>query len=146
MRERINCDECNFHTTSKEMLKTHKETFHEETCKQCDFRTTSKDMLKRHTETVHYKCNKCDFQATNTDSLMKHKKSYHEGSRIKMGPKRMHCALCEKKFNKVETFKQHQRTHHNICNICGKTFQSTQELKIHTRSDHKEIYIVEGQV
>ena len=111
-------------------------------CEKCDFQATSKANIKIHKETVHeankFNCDKCEFQSTSKDNLKKHKDTVHKVMKIKRGSGRLNCELCTKKFNKIETFNNHQKRIHNKCNNCEKIFQSARELKTHLRQEHEE--------
>ena len=92
-------------------------------CDMCDFVSTSKENIQKHTETVHkHKWDKCDMKSTTKENLQKHTQSGHEQNRnihetkVSKGKtsnsKRIECKLCDKKFNKVETFNTHMMKSH----------------------------------
>ena len=65
-------------------------------CENCEHKTTSENSLKDHIERAH-------------------KKENYLGKILaeKVKSKRIHCNVCEKKFNKPETFNKHMKSDHN---------------------------------
>ena len=105
---KFNCDECDdkFETTTH--LKIHKETIHEEktfNCDQCHYQSTKEEDCIRHKETTHDIPN-----VENTEENKAHSKGGKQNK--KYVQKRKKCELCEKKFNKSETFDKHMRQVH----------------------------------
>ena len=86
-----NCDKCNKRFTDDAGLKQHKESSHEEKQykgDQCERKATTKTKVDTHTKTVH------------TDKM--NNKSQYVSKRIK-------CEICQRKFNKKETFENHKK-------------------------------------
>ena len=53
---RYNCDQCEYRSTQKGSLKTHKKSIHEGVrygCDQCTFKAINKNDLKRHNKSIH---------------------------------------------------------------------------------------------
>ena len=65
-----------------------------------------------------FTCEDCGLKVTNEKALEKHKKSVHDTKKIekitssKNTSKRIHCKVCDKKFNKMETFDRHIEKEH----------------------------------
>ena len=62
-------------------------------CKTCNFRTTNDDALKNHV-------------------IIHHQSLENETIKVNRNTKRIHCKICEKKFNKKETFDKHMKSVH----------------------------------
>lgn len=86
------CDYCQYETTSKQDLLTHKQKYDHHKkwkCDRCPFETrVGKYQLKIHINDIHdkvrkYPCPQCEYAATNQGSLWKHKRFVH-----KMGEKK----------------------------------------------------------
>ena len=129
------CDICDYNSASEILLSRHKRSTHPELqymCDQCDYKDTKEDSLNDHKQTQHkssnHQCNQCDYNATTRSSLDDHKKSIHEKQpevievildtrkeikKQKYVSKRIHCDVCDKKFNKKETFETHTRKYHS---------------------------------
>ena len=65
------CDECDFKSISKTLLKRHQKSCHKEVqyaCDQCDYKATTKGSLAEHKQTYHkevqYACDQCDYKVT----------------------------------------------------------------------------------
>ena len=95
-------------------------------CDQCEFKSSQKDQMEHHIKSVHekrkYTCEQCEFASEQKDEVKKHKESIHEKSKVKKKNskyvnKRINCDLCEKKFNKKETFVTHMAKIHKIHHV-----------------------------
>ena len=104
--EKLVCDKCSFHTSTKKSLNIHRERKHdpkEYFCVGCDFRCTNKGTLRKHNERKHSRkkhlCNLCDFQVEHAEYLKQHKEHMHKNDNIKS-------ELSEKEELRVETRKK----------------------------------------
>ena len=105
-------------------------------CNNCDFKTTSRQGLKIHNSKVHSKinfqefpaaCDICEKVLQNETELKKHKKSQHTYHSV-----RYQCNECDFLANEVETLNVHFRIKHtNKCGLCDKMFESSAILVKH---------------
>ena len=102
-------------------------------CEQCEFKSSSKTLLNKHATINHkdkainslkmrkrFSCDNCEYKTTNENSLKAHVKTNHTKenyqSKIlveKVKSKRIHCNICDKNFNKPDTFNKHMKSAHN---------------------------------
>ena len=79
---------------------------HEVACEQCEYKSTLKALLKRHIETTHqrniFSCDQCTHKALNSPDLKLHMDKHHQKK-----TKRLSCEVCEQKFNKIEIYEKH---------------------------------------
>ena len=69
--------------------------------------------MNRHTETAHkQKCDQRDNKAKSKQNTKHQSKTTHEAIKPS-NSKRIQCMLCDKKFNKNETFNTHMKKAHN---------------------------------
>ena len=107
-------------------------------CDKCEYTTTSRQGLKIHNSKVHSKinveefpalCDVCEKVLENENDLTKHKKSHHTNHSV-----RYQCNECEYMANEVETLHVHfGRKHSNKkqCGLCDKTFETSKQLDDH---------------
>ena len=63
---------------------------------------------------MEYDCDECDYKATTKESIKTHIQSFHKGNQKKIYvSKRIKCNLCDKKFNKKETYYKHMKVDHD---------------------------------
>ena len=110
-------------------------------CETCDKFFKSKDILKVHEQTVHqnirYECDSCDKKFSNNGNLFKHKKNIHEKSRGLLT-----CNFCNKSIATKTNLKRHiDLVHKNVrfsCEICNKGLQTKAGLLNHFKSYHPD--------
>ena len=113
-------------------------------CDQCDFNTASKAMLRLHKRTIH-RGREIVAKApiANKDSI----EEESEQSKLKTAnkapyiTKRIKCDQCEKKFNKESRFRLHMKTVHKgiECDHCEKILITKTEMSEHKRSVHESL-------
>ena len=120
-------------------------------CDQCDFSTASKAMLRLHVRTKHRINEKQreDREEVNTLSASKASTSDVSAENNLTNAKtyikkRIKCDHCDKKFNKQERFKLHMETVHkgskrDKCDKCDKTFNNKNALREHEKTVHLEL-------
>ena len=59
-----------------------------------------------------FKCDQCDYKLTWKAHLKDHENVHHQTKEKKFSKKRQNCELCDKRFNKTETFNRHMRKEH----------------------------------
>ena len=97
----MDCDQCEFETTSKTLLNKHLETTHQN--QQAE---QGQEMRKRH------QCDKCGYRTTSKDVLIRHNETTHKANKA-ANSKRKVCNQCGKKFNKNSTFNNHMQQAHD---------------------------------
>ena len=139
----INCEECNFTTTSKQGLKTHIKRKHtlldsEEIPKTCDFCDVNFDninKMKVHLKThsfkkLDFKCEDCDYFGPNEITM-----EVHHGRKHSQDPE---CGLCEFKANSGENLETHLVTCEIYdCKRCDLRFQNLTTMRTHLQEEHK---------
>ena len=105
-------------------------------CNKCEYKTTSRQGLKIHSSKVHSKidfeefpaaCDICEKVLQNENELKKHKKLLHTYHSV-----RYQCNECEFLANEVETLNVHFGIKHtNKCGLCDKIFESSALLITH---------------
>ena len=114
----MECDQCEYKTSSTTFLNKHKETvhegLHEQKCDQCEYKTSSTTLLNKHKESVHeglhqqqtqemrtrIKCDQCEFKTTSTIVLKTHTNIQHKG-KVAATNKRQICDICKKNSIKL---------------------------------------------
>ena len=146
--ELINCEYCDFKTTSKQGLKTHvkrkhtnysKEIFPRK-CDLCESELKSNSDLTDHMKThsykcsseLNYKCEECEFWGPNEITMEVHVEKHHS--------EKYECGLCAFEGKNLE----HLELHLVTCEIyickdreCKLTFKTITNLKSHINDEHK---------
>ena len=116
-------------------------------CDQCDFNTASKAMLRVHKRTMHRKTEnkKQDIEVDITPSATNDSTNYeNKENNVKTAKKyvrkRIHCNQCDKKFNKESKFTTHMKTVHESnkrveCNQCDKHFNNQNAFREHMKTE-----------
>ena len=85
----LQCDDCDYKTVRKDMLKNHKMVVHQGIkfpCDKCSYKASHKSHLNRHVQSVHdgvrYPCDQCEFKATQQVHLREHKHARHSDNII----------------------------------------------------------------
>ena len=146
--KKFTCDHCQYETTSRQDLLTHKEKYDHHKkwkCDRCSFETrASKTHLNIHINDAHdkirkYSCEQCGYAATQKGSLQKHKLFVH-----KLGDKKFKCDKCSfasvQRGNLVNHIRHvHEKIPHKkdqVCELCGIAF-SKRTIQTHKESVHK---------
>ena len=91
-------------------------------CDDCEFKTSSISLLTKHNETIHqnptimrtrFSCDKCGFKTTSNVVLKTHIECNHKQKEAKPS-KRKACNICDKRFNKETNLKEHMNKQHNV--------------------------------
>ena len=106
-------------------------------CQQCDFKTTHKHLLKVHVQNKHegikYPCQQCDHQATTSSNLTNHVKSKHEGIKYP-------CQQCEYQGSSLSNLQVHIKSKHegikHQCQQCDHQASTSGHLKRHVKVKH----------
>ena len=93
-----NVNTVNLQVNKKNWLNKHKENDHDNSVVQ--------EMRKQ------FKCDQCDYKLTWKAHLKDHENIHHQTKEKKFSKKRQNCELCDKRFNKTETFNRHMRKEH----------------------------------
>ena len=142
------CDYCQYETTSRQDLLTHKQKYDHHKkwkCERCPFITrVGKYQLKIHINDIHdkvrkYPCPQCEYAATNQGSLWKHKRFVHQ-----MGEKKWKCDKCSYASVQSGNLVNHIRHVHDkvphkkdyVCELCG-IAGSKKSIKTHKEAVHK---------
>ena len=139
----LNCDQCDFSTSSQQGLTIHKRKKHTKVvtsdfprkCDLCDMEFRNKRDMKLHINThsykeVQFKCEECDFSGTNEVSMEVHISKIH--SEV------IECGMCEYEAKDLESLEVHLVTCQTYeCKKCGDRFQSISEIKQHMYEKHK---------
>ncbi len=112
-----------------------------EQCPTCGKKFARKLSLQRHMRTHTDErpcvCDLCGKGFRTTGCLRTHKLT-HETNKDKL----LHCAVCDKHFNRKDTFRVHMRIHTGdrpyVCQTCGKSFYTNSHL-----TDHMNVHSVE---
>ena len=121
-------------------------------CKQCDYKSTSKTFMNKHITTNHneeeteiekidtvisnsnsfnirkcFSCDNCEYKTTNENVLKMHINTNHKNEVNIRKSKRLHCNMCDKKFNKLDTFNKHMKLDHKLHQTNGRS--KTQNVK-----------------
>eukprot|EP00088_Acartia_fossae_P022403 TRINITY_DN2361_c0_g2_i2.p1 TRINITY_DN2361_c0_g2~~TRINITY_DN2361_c0_g2_i2.p1 ORF type:complete len:798 (-),score=130.93 TRINITY_DN2361_c0_g2_i2:206-2599(-) len=139
--ELYSCDKCDFKGSSKSLRyhkQRHGQTFY---CDQCEYSTWSKILLKVHIQSKHtkvgIKCDECDYVTTVTYYLTKHKKKMHQANKY-------HCDKCNFQCNYPSDLKVHQDAVHEgvkySCDQCDYATRRRGDLNKHMRSVHEGVH------
>ena len=110
------CAECNFKANHNSTLWLHTQSVHEGVrhgCDLCGHLSVSKDHLKRHIKTKHeeqtvlFQCNLCDYKAKRPSCMKNHKQAKHEGLTF-------NCDECDFKNSSKNYLKRHKRFKHEV--------------------------------
>jgi len=127
------CDQCDYHTPKKDLLKRHVGSQHEGlrySCSQCGFSAAQKSGLLRHVQNKHeertYPCDLCDYEARDRFTLKSHLIAKHRQSgpeNSSEGQDMYFCAECEyqssnKNYLKLHIEKIHQGIRRYRCPQC----------------------------
>ena len=127
------CDQCEFISKGKYIIKTYIKITHEHKgmsidCDQCSFKTNYRRNLKLHIQTIYdgicYNCDKCSFKTVHTRSLKRHNDVEHEGIRYTSE----YCS-----YKSVE-----KRSLQNLCNLCTKLF-ATSAINVISKQEQKKL-------
>ena len=145
--KRIGCLKCFENEDHECVKKLRKGKFN---CKECNFSTTTKQLLSNHVENVHLKvkqfyCELCEYKSYYRHNIQTHKTFKHKGIECKV--KRFDCLDCTQ--NRSHTCKRPRgrvsRRNNSVvqeavtnlkCEQCDFTTEIKQNLKIHTEKVH----------
>ena len=123
--KKFNCEKCDYKSSSNTLMNKHIQINH----------TSQSNSQHQDTETDHeniqniqaievsaakirkrFSCKTCNFKATNESKLKIHVGTNHTINKTKLlhdktKTKRIHCEVCDKRFNKKETFNRHIMIH-----------------------------------
>ena len=146
--DKLQCDYCDFQTSSKQGLKTHMKrkhtTFDSENfpikCEFCEKEQKNNEEMKEHMITHSYKdrsansifkCEECNFWGPNDLTMKVHYKKSHAEN--------LTCGLCNFEVNEAEDLEMHLFTCEIFkCNRCDKIFKSLPEVKVHINDEYKK--------
>ena len=138
----LNCNICEYKTTTMCRLTTHKQSKHKGVtyhCDQCDYKAAWKNQLTIHKQSKHgvrYDCDQCEYKATIKVHLTTHKQSQHEGVIYE-------CDQCNYKFTTKSHLTTHKHsTHEGVRYECDKcNYKATQKghLTAHTKTTHEGV-------
>ena len=143
----IQCDKCEYATTSRQGLKIHNSKVHSKinfeefpaACDICEKVLKSETDLKKHKKTQHtyhyvkYQCNECEFMALEEETMSVHFGRKHSNKN--------QCGLCDKIFATSTILNDHLIT----CEVfmcsnsgCRDTFVTLTEMKEHIQNEHRK--------
>ena len=96
----FSCEQCGYKSTSKTLFNNHIKTYHKENGEDIDTKTTQPNLLSIR---KRFTCENCEFKSTNENLLEMHINTNHKREVNISKSKRLHCNMCDKKFNKQET-------------------------------------------
>ena len=129
------CRYCQYKNCFKKSLHKHEIEFHgvsikkiKGKCPNCDFSAWNDKVLDFHLKqsklgTVH-RCELCDYKNCSERSLTKHKAKKHKITKPRMGPSRLECSKCGKKYHSLNGLKVHK----SIC--LNLTYEEPVESKV----------------
>ena len=144
---RIQCNKCDYTTTSRQGLKIHSSKVHSKidfvefpaVCDVCEKVLENENILKQHKKSEHtyhfvkFQCNECEFMAVEPHTLQVHFGLHHS--------KNKHCGLCDNEFKTSEQLKDHLST----CEIfvcsnshCKDVFPNLTTMKEHIQEGHRK--------
>ena len=137
------CNQCQYETQQRSLLKRHIQSMHEGlryNCNQCNYTGKSKDVLKIHNKSKHlgikYPCIQCQYIARQKNSLKKHIQSKHEGVRYD-------CNQCNYQTTQQGILTNHIKSKHlgikYCCNLCQYEATEKRILKRHMQSTHEGV-------
>ena len=146
LKQKFNCDFCDFQTTSMKGLKTHITRKHTKisegvtsiACDLCNNDFENENELKEHMITHSYieaselkfKCDECDFWGPNHHSMRMHFRRLH--------CKTISCGMCNLEAPDLETLDNHTFTCEMFkCCDCKLVFYTFSDMKEHTTKEHK---------
>ena len=134
------CDECEKDFRQTAHLRTHKSIHHSSfkrkiQCTMCEKSFTSKNALKFHIESTHeeniFACKHCNKTFKTNFSVKEHVRRTHANNMA------INCTKCEKSFKHKASLKFHIESEHeeNVyqCKLCITTFKTSFSLKEHNR-------------
>jgi KRAB domain-containing zinc finger protein len=138
------CFDCNFHSTSKALLRNHRDEEQHfskttETCKICNKHFASSSTYKFHLTTVHrnrekFECQHCGKKFGRKDNFECHVVAVH------LKVKRFGCQSCNQKFGTESSMKEHAARTHGIaawkCDTCSLVFKQKFTFKSHMLKVH----------
>ena len=145
----LQCEKCDFRTSSKTNLvkhaKTHINRQEKEQCNICG-KEYSKGNLSKHIQVLHkeqkFQCKMCTYK-TGVEKDLKNHILTHEMDDVRLKVKKFECSQCNSKFTKKYNLKSHIIKIHfendieSIeCNICGYKASNIWNLKKHTHNKH----------
>ena len=151
---RYDCDECDFQTAYKQMVRKHKEAKHSNgvhpyNCDSCIFTAaTTTTKLDTHRKNVHgaqFVCHLCDFTSITELYLKRHRKSVHSESRhVKAKHTSMiyACDECDFQTANKQMVRKHRESKHSNgvhpynCDSCIFTAATTTKLDTHIKNVH----------
>ena len=144
--EAFSCSKCSFVSNSyasyNDHRKSHLDVIH---CDHCDFKTSYKHRLSSHKFKIHKikvkgfksaKCSICGRTYSDLHHLRQHQKSRHLGIKY-LQTIRFNCTLCEFKSVTSHTLRKHKREMHKHCSTCSLILLDEKSLKIHEKSHLK---------
>ena len=141
---RYKCEQCGLNCLSKDQLNSHTDVVHiglqEFKCNQCNFKSGYRSILKAHVEREHQNkrkiCQICPWQGYN---ILQHERIIH----LPQKDKTQKCDSCNNEYAKKRNLQIHKnRAHLGIrysCPNCEHRATSTGNLKIHIKSKHEGV-------
>ena len=140
------CDKCNTEFEVPELFNAHLKQCLDECkdfkCKFCDSYWVSHLSLWQHIAVNHkmlqYVCDTCGLISSDSSTIVKHKKAVHEKQFDYV------CHICAKGYSRMQYFKVHMVTAHQIgerrfkCDQCDKSFARNNVLKQHYQRLHSQ--------
>jgi hypothetical protein len=146
------CNECNFHTTTRTSLVLHKEMVHNPnfyTCDICTTKTKTMEALAYHKERKHIVKRKTSSKMNTTKLVYKNKsKGFNLIKGLRQNKKlEFKCEKCEKTFTTKQGSSLHNRKVHDkitqkvkhICDICNLGLCSERALVMHKAHKHPQL-------
>jgi len=142
--EMFYCDQCEYSSWNKLLLKRHHQTKHDKitiNCDECDFKTTVIHYLTKHKKKMHrinkFQCDKCNFTCCYPSDLRNHINAVHLGVKLS-------CDHCEFTTRRTGDLNKHKKVVHGIepynCKHCPYTATQSRFLEEHIRMKHSDIY------
>lgn len=145
----IECNECNYRTTTKKNLDGHYRRNHDVIvmleCEHCDFTTNDQRSLDGHVNSKHsrlitYECEHCDYFSYCLNQTHVHELSHSEKNNYQ-------CLYCDMSFTVSYKLKRHVNAVHTQaiqfeCNDCPYISRYKADLKRHVLTYHSNVHIV----